>query len=196
MNKLVLLLLLPFSAVAFSVTNLPGFGFVESVQPMDGANLNFVVASVPSPTNTVAVFRVTFNSEPLQLPRMCFLMDGAGVYTIVDPFASTFPTNSATDGYWSYLFYCDKPVFPENARMLCRRQGYFGGPPESGRGLDCAGFAFYDPLAGAVWVSVTNDVFRLWDANSNSVLQTVKNGLFVRRPVMSLMVEPVGGGEL
>lgn len=191
MNKLLLLFLLPLFAFGFSATNLPTYINVQAVQPMDGLNLastldndTYVV------TNGHCAMHVTFNSEPTQLPRMCFRYFGPRVSEIVQPDTSTYPTNTNLDGYFSYTFYCPAPGLPEGTRVCFRRQVYFGGPPGSSFGLDCSGIAVIDVANGVIWLPKSNTVHRLFDADFNPVDDTFKGGFNSMPPALMMLSAP------
>lgn len=191
MNKLLLLVLFPLLSFAFPATNLPTFIVADSFQPMTGANLNASLDNqVLVVTNGMARFDVTFNTEPTQSPRGCFWFFGGSVNTVVLPESSTYPTNSNTDGYFSYTMYGPAPELPEGTRIYFRKQMYFGGPPDSGLGLDCSGIAVYDPDTGLIWLPKSNCVHRLMDSDGNAVSETFRGGFNAVAPAMSLMSTP------
>ena len=186
MIKTTLLFWLPLSALAFSVTNLPAFVGVESVQPLSGNNLTFTVDSYGPGTNGSCTIVATFNTEPTQTPRMIFTICGPSVNLTLEPVATTYPTNSNTGDYFTYSFICNQPTLPPLTRLWVRKQGYFGGPVGSPYGLDCAGIAHIDWANNLIWLPIESDTFRFGGALGADYILNVKGGHF-QRPAMSAM---------
>lgn len=184
MKKLLFATLFPLFCSAFSSTNLPAFVAVESVQPMTGQNLTFTVDTFQLHTNGTCSITATFNTEPTQPPRMVFAFCGAEISTTIEPLSSTYPTNSNTGDYFTYVFRCPDPSLPVNSRLLIRAQGYFGGPVGSAYGLDCAGIAHIDWANNQIWLPIESDIFRFGDYDGNDVSVQVLGGQF-QRPAMS-----------